>query len=84
MYFQIDIEAKAMLVIQKKITNARIRLRLTTCLYLNPNNRARSLSTLIVVIVCKDTADNIVKLIEEVVADIKQRSVKRLSVAKNA
>ena len=32
------------------------------CLYLNPNNRARSLSTLMVVIVTKDIEVKIVKL----------------------
>ena len=67
-YFQNDIEAKVMLVTQNKFTNARTRFIVTICLYLNPNNRARSLSTLIAVIVNKDTAVNIVKLTVEVAA----------------
>ena len=32
-----------------------VRLKVTVCLYLSPNNRARSLSTLMAVIVSKDT-----------------------------
>ena len=43
------------LQIQIKITIDRVRLKVTVCLYLNPSNRARSLSTLITVSVHKDT-----------------------------
>ena len=41
--------------IQKTVKVAYIRFTFTTCLYLIPNNRARSLSTLIAVSVNKDT-----------------------------
>lgn len=44
---------------QKRKTATRTRLRVTTCLYRNLNNRARSLSTLIVVNVNMDTTQNI-------------------------
>ena len=37
------------LKIQIKITIDRVRLKVTVCLYPNPSNRARSLSTLITV-----------------------------------
>jgi len=40
-----------------KITYAR--LKVTICLYLSPNNRARSLSRLIAVAVSKDTEHNV-------------------------
>lgn len=43
------------LKIQIKITTDRVRLKVTVCLYPNPSNRARSLSTLIAVSVHKDT-----------------------------
>ena len=36
-----------------------VRFNVTTCLYLSPNNRARSLSTLMAVIVNKDTKHNV-------------------------
>ena len=42
--------------IQTQITVPLIRLKVTVSLYLKPNNRARSLSTLIAVRVNKDTA----------------------------
>jgi len=45
------------LSIQKKLMSARTRLNVTTCLYLMPIFRARSLSTLIAVDVNIDTAD---------------------------
>ena len=35
-----------------------VRFRVTICLYLSPNNRARSLSTLMAAIVNKDIKDN--------------------------
>ena len=34
--------------IQKAITASYVRIKVTTCLYLSPNNRERSLSTLMV------------------------------------
>ena len=61
MYFQNGMEAKVILTIEKKIANPRSCLTVTMCLYLKPNGRARSLSTLIAVNVSKDTAENIVK-----------------------
>ena len=48
--------ANAQLIIQMKITIARTRRNVTTCLYLSPIIRARSLSTLIAVDVSIDTA----------------------------
>jgi len=42
---------------QNITTSTYVRLKVTTCLYLSPNNRARSLSTLIALIVSKDTED---------------------------
>lgn len=47
--------ASAKFEIQDVITNVRTRLKLTTVLYLNPNNRAKSLSTLIAVNVVIDS-----------------------------
>ena len=41
--------------IQKPIAVIHVLLKVTTCLYLRPSNKARSLSTLIVVNVNKDT-----------------------------
>ena len=41
---------------QKQTITTRTRLKVTTCLYLSPNNRARSLSALIAVDVKMDTA----------------------------
>ena len=35
-----------------------VRFKVTICLYLRPNNRARSLSTLMAVIVIKDVKNN--------------------------
>jgi len=42
-------------ITQEQIRIARIRLKVTTCLYLSPNNRARSLSTLMAVDTTIDT-----------------------------
>ena len=54
---------------EKKVSNFT-RLAVTTCLYLSPSNRARSLSTLIAVVVEKDTPLNtrhaVVKRIQRV------------------
>jgi len=36
-----------------------VRFKVTTCLYLSPNSRARSLSTLIALAVSKDTEDKL-------------------------
>ena len=44
---------------QKEVTKSLTRLTVTTYMYLSPNNRARSLSTLISVIVHSDTSQNI-------------------------
>ena len=40
---------------QNQIVGARTRFKVTTCLYLNPNNNARSLSTLMAVDVKTET-----------------------------
>ena len=45
--------------IQKPVTVIHVLLKVTTCLYLSPSNKARSLSTLIAVNVNKDTAHKI-------------------------
>ena len=50
--FKMEIE---MFRIQKETASPRVRFKVTVCLYLKPNNRARSLSTLIAVSVHKDT-----------------------------
>ena len=44
---------------QVKIITTRTRLNVTTCLYLSPSNRARSLSTLIAADVDTDTQQRI-------------------------
>ena len=45
--------------IQKPKTIIHVLLKVTTCLYLSPSNKARSLSTLIAVTVKKDTKQKI-------------------------
>ena len=49
------VDAPRMDKIQKPITVILVLLKVTTCLYLSPSNKARSLSTLIAVNVNKDT-----------------------------
>ena len=44
---------------QKTVTVMYVLLKVTTCLYLNPSNKARSLSTLIAVNVSSDTAHKV-------------------------
>ena len=44
--------------IQRVATMIYVRFKVTICLYLSPNNRARSLSTLMAAIVNKDVRDN--------------------------
>ena len=44
--------------IQKEAVMIHVRFKVTICLYLIPNNRARSLSTLMAVNVNKDTEHN--------------------------
>ena len=51
--------------IHKEATMIRILFNVTTCLYLTPNIRARSLSTLIAVSVNKDTQRKIVVRMSE-------------------
>ena len=66
---QIWVQAEALKSQRKKVRNFT-RLTVTTCLYLSPSNRARSLSTLIAVVVEKDTPLNtrhaVVKRIQRV------------------
>ena len=56
---EMRIDPREAQIIQKQITTTRTRLNVTTCLYLSPNNRARSLSTLIAVDVKIDTPQKI-------------------------
>ena len=51
--------AAAVEINQKVITATYVRFKVTMSLYLSPSNKARSLSTLIAVIVNKDTEDKI-------------------------
>ena len=44
---------------QKMATMRYVRFKVTVCVYLSPNNRARSLSTLMAEIVDKDTPHNV-------------------------
>ena len=53
-------------------TRAFTRLIVTTCLYLSPSDRARSLSTLIAVIVDEDTPQNIETVIKKSKEEKKQ------------
>ena len=52
---ELRIAPRDTLINQKKNITTRTRLNVTTCLYLSPNNRARSLSTLIAADVKMDT-----------------------------
>ena len=45
-------------MIQRVTAMTYVRFKVTVCLYLSPNNRARSLSTLMAAIVNKDIKDN--------------------------
>ena len=53
--FRKDVDAPTTDTIQPPIAIKRVLFKVTTCLYLRPSNKARSLSTLIVVIVINDT-----------------------------
>ena len=55
----IQIDPTEALINQKQIVTTRTRLNVTTCLYLSPNNRARSLSTLTAVVIEADTLQRI-------------------------
>ena len=57
--FKKIVQAIMMDKIHKAITVINALLKVTTCLYLSPSNKARSLSTLIAVDVPKDTAHKI-------------------------
>ena len=57
--FQKNINAATMEKIQKPITVMHVLFKVTTCLYLRPSNKARSLSTLIAVNVTRDTEPEI-------------------------
>ena len=58
------IAGKTAAITQVVITIAYIRPKLTTCLYRTPNNRARSLSTLMAVRVETDTPHKIYPVIK--------------------
>jgi len=53
-----NIIATVMQKSQNRATEIHVRFKVTTCLYLSPISRARSLSTLIAVSVSKDTPAN--------------------------
>ena len=44
---------------KKQTTKQRTRFKVTVCLYLNPNNRARSLSTQMAVAVVKESPQKV-------------------------
>ena len=56
--FQMKNDAATLHTIQKVAIMTYVSFKVTFCLYLSPNNRARSLSTLMAVIVDKDTPHN--------------------------
>ena len=58
---------------QRKIVRNFTRLTVTTCLYLSPSNKARSLSTLIAVVVAKDTPLNAKTAIRKRIQKVKQK-----------
>jgi len=62
-------EANKMLEIQNQTTRARVRPAVTMCLYLTPDKRARSLSTLMAANVRMDTVQRIVKETVETAAE---------------
>ena len=66
------IVAKIVCTTQKVIMIKQARFKVTTCLYLNPNIKARSLSTLIAVIVNKDAKDKIARVAENMIAAKRQ------------
>ena len=55
---EMEIDPAATDKIQNVAVMIHVRFRVTVCLYLIPNNRARSLSTLMAVNVNKDTPHN--------------------------
>jgi len=57
--FQNHNAGKAVAITQVVITIRWVRFKVTTCLYLSPNNRARSLSTLSSARVATDTPHKI-------------------------
>ena len=56
---EMEIDPAATDKIQNVAVMIHVRFRVTVCLYLIPNNRARSLSTLMAVKVNKDTPHNV-------------------------
>ena len=59
--------------IQETVTIRYIRFKVTTCLYLSPYNRARSLSTLMAVSVNKDTPPKIRSVILKITNAVRQK-----------
>ena len=57
--FKKKADAPTMDKIQKPVTVIHVLLKVTTCLYLSPSRKAKSLSTIIAVNVNKDTAHKI-------------------------
>jgi len=58
--FQKYVVEKTAVIAAQVITVVYVRLRVTTCLYLSPNNRARSLSTLIAVSITRDNPEKVI------------------------
>ena len=62
--FQNHVAEKAVEITQRVKTITQVRFKVTTCLYLSLSNRARSLSTLIVVSVHRDAPPRIYPVIK--------------------
>ena len=76
---QNSIAEKSAEITQVVITIAYVRPKVTTCLYLSPNNRARSLSTLMAVRVETDTPHKIYAVI--ILANIRRGQIFQRSFA---
>ena len=57
--FRSDVDAPTTDTIQPPIAIKHVLFKVTTCLYLRPSSKARSLSTLIVIIVINDTENKV-------------------------
>ena len=57
--FRRDVDAPTTDTIQPPIAIKRVLFKVTTCLYLRPSSKARSLSTLIVISVINDTENKV-------------------------
>ena len=57
--FRKEVDAPTTDTIQPPIAIKRVLFKVTTCLYLRPSNKARSLSTIIVISVINDTENKV-------------------------